>query len=319
MLSTRPTRPRPATPSIHPPGIPHAASHPGGHGRGLRPGRGRYVPYAAGDAALLERSLGLPRPADRSARARSARTRPPPGCCCATASTPVPGSRTAPRSAPTASPATDFCSARHHRDRAERGRRRCRSRSARPRPYGRSPACPGQTIQVKLAAQNTGTLWLKRLVVTDVDPDFFDAVDVTGTVRVNFPPWRTGSRSMSAPPTARPATSSSAPGPPARHRRCRPGWTPPTSADSGSPSRSPTTASPSSRAPTSRSRGRLHRGERVHRRPSAGDPALRPGHRHRPRHRGSRHALRHRVGWLRDDPPGRSSWPTSRTARPPTS
>ncbi len=50
------------------------------------------------------------------------------------------------------------------------------------------PGLPGQTIQVKLAAQNTGTLWLKRLVVTDTDADFFDAVNVTGTVRVNFPP-----------------------------------------------------------------------------------------------------------------------------------
>ncbi len=50
------------------------------------------------------------------------------------------------------------------------------------------PGLPGQIIQVKLAAQNTGTLWQKRLVATDVDADFFDAVDVTGTVRVNFPP-----------------------------------------------------------------------------------------------------------------------------------
>ncbi|MGD9961451.1 DUF5979 domain-containing protein [Nocardioides sp.] len=55
--------------------------------------------------------------------------------------------------------------------------------SVRPR-----PGLPGTPMQVKLAAQNTGTLWLKRLVVTDIDPDFFDAVDVTGSVRVNFPP-----------------------------------------------------------------------------------------------------------------------------------
>ena len=52
------------------------------------------------------------------------------------------------------------------------------------------PGLPGQTIQVKLAAQNTGTLWLRRLIVQDTDPDFFDAVDVTGTVRVNFPPFQ---------------------------------------------------------------------------------------------------------------------------------
>ncbi|MCU1423056.1 MAG: hypothetical protein JWN36_2707 [Microbacteriaceae bacterium] len=50
------------------------------------------------------------------------------------------------------------------------------------------PGLPGQPVQVKFAAQNTGTLWLKRLQVLDNDTAFFDAVDVTGTVRVNFPP-----------------------------------------------------------------------------------------------------------------------------------
>lgn len=50
------------------------------------------------------------------------------------------------------------------------------------------PGLPGQQIQVKFAAQNTGTLWLKRLVVEDTDTAFFDTVDVTGTIRVNFPP-----------------------------------------------------------------------------------------------------------------------------------
>ncbi len=33
------------------------------------------------------------------------------------------------------------------------------------------PGLPGQIVQVKLAAQNTGTLWLKRLVVEDTDED----------------------------------------------------------------------------------------------------------------------------------------------------
>ena len=85
-------------------------------------------------------------------------------------------------------PGTDFCSAAITAHRARARAPRCRRRSARPRSVRPQPGLPGQTIQVKLAAQNTGTLWLKRLVVTDVDPDFFDAVDMTGTVRVNFPP-----------------------------------------------------------------------------------------------------------------------------------
>lgn len=50
------------------------------------------------------------------------------------------------------------------------------------------PGLPATTSQVKLALQNTGTRFLRRLVATDADTEFFDAVDLTGTVRVNFPP-----------------------------------------------------------------------------------------------------------------------------------
>lgn len=50
------------------------------------------------------------------------------------------------------------------------------------------PGLPGSVVQVKLALQNTGTLFLKQLVATDADPAFYDAVNLTGTVRVNFPP-----------------------------------------------------------------------------------------------------------------------------------
>ncbi len=59
------------------------------------------------------------------------------------------------------------------------------AQSVRPR-----PGLPGQNIQVKFATQNTGTLWLKRLVVQDVDTAFFDTVDIRSTdpIRVNFPP-----------------------------------------------------------------------------------------------------------------------------------
>lgn len=50
------------------------------------------------------------------------------------------------------------------------------------------PGLPATTSQIKLAMQNTGTRFLRQLVATDTDADFFDAVDLTGTVRVNFPP-----------------------------------------------------------------------------------------------------------------------------------
>lgn len=47
---------------------------------------------------------------------------------------------------------------------------------------------PGTPIQLKLATQNTGTQFLRQLVMTDNDPDFYDAVNVVGPLRVNFPP-----------------------------------------------------------------------------------------------------------------------------------
>ena len=68
--------------------------------------------------------------------------------------------------------------------------RQSRSRSPRPARCVRRPGLPGQNIQVKFAVQNTGTLWLKQLVVQDTDAAFFDAVDVRANnpIRVNFPP-----------------------------------------------------------------------------------------------------------------------------------
>jgi len=49
------------------------------------------------------------------------------------------------------------------------------------------PGLADQIVDVRHRVTNTGTLNLKRLVVTDVDTDFFDAVDYSGQIRVNFP------------------------------------------------------------------------------------------------------------------------------------
>ena len=145
-----------------------------------------YVPYDAADAALLERSLGF--------RIRLTDPLPPGQRYAATARvllrTGVDAGARIQNCASIGSdsqPGTDFCSAAITATEPSEGAsvQKAISPATSVRPQ---PGLPGQTIQVKLAAQNTGTLWLKRLVVTDVDPDFFDAVDVTGTVRVNFPP-----------------------------------------------------------------------------------------------------------------------------------
>ncbi len=50
------------------------------------------------------------------------------------------------------------------------------------------PGVPPQTTQVRIQAQNTGTIPLNRIVVTDVDAAFFDAVDLAAVDAVNFPP-----------------------------------------------------------------------------------------------------------------------------------
>ena len=50
------------------------------------------------------------------------------------------------------------------------------------------PGLPTQTSTMKLRVSNTGNLNLKRIVVTDVDHDFFDAYLFAGNVRVNRPP-----------------------------------------------------------------------------------------------------------------------------------
>lgn len=46
---------------------------------------------------------------------------------------------------------------------------------------------PGEPVQLKLSVQNTGTLFLRQLVATDTSAAFFDAVDLTGAVNINFP------------------------------------------------------------------------------------------------------------------------------------
>ena len=50
------------------------------------------------------------------------------------------------------------------------------------------PGLPAQTTQVKHRLQNDGPLNLKRIQFTDADQDFFDAVNFTGNMSVNFPP-----------------------------------------------------------------------------------------------------------------------------------
>ena len=80
------------------------------------------------------------------------------------------------------------------------------------------PGLPAQVVQVKHQAQNTGTLYLKRMVLTDADVDFFDATIFKGNIKVNFPHganrvqvdvcttgcgssiWITGSRTSSSSP-----------------------------------------------------------------------------------------------------------------------
>ncbi len=49
------------------------------------------------------------------------------------------------------------------------------------------PGLAPQNVTVKHRAQNTGTLYLKQLIITDVDADFFDAVTFAGSIAVNFP------------------------------------------------------------------------------------------------------------------------------------
>ena len=145
-----------------------------------------YVPYDASDSALLERALGFRiqltgdlAPGQRYAATARVLLRDGVDAGARIQNCASVGSDS--------QPATNFCSAAITATEPSEGasvqKAITPATSVRPQ-----PGLPGQIVQVKLAAQNTGTLWLKRLVVTDVDPDFFDAVDVTGTVRVNFPP-----------------------------------------------------------------------------------------------------------------------------------
>ncbi len=50
------------------------------------------------------------------------------------------------------------------------------------------PGVPPQTAQIRIKAQNTGTIPLNRIVVTDTDTAFFDSVDLATLDAVNFPP-----------------------------------------------------------------------------------------------------------------------------------
>ncbi|MEI6230243.1 MAG: DUF5979 domain-containing protein [Actinomycetes bacterium] len=86
------------------------------------------------------------------------------------------------------------------------------------------PGLPAQTTQVKHRMQNDGPLNLKRLQFTDVDADFFDAVNFSGNMRVNFPPGSnrvtvdvctTGCHATPAVWIAGTATASATPGLPA--------------------------------------------------------------------------------------------------------
>ncbi|MBV9421837.1 MAG: hypothetical protein JOZ98_02925, partial [Solirubrobacterales bacterium] len=50
------------------------------------------------------------------------------------------------------------------------------------------PGVPPQTSQVRIQTQNTGTIPLSRIVVTDTDAAFFDSLDLAKLDAVNFPP-----------------------------------------------------------------------------------------------------------------------------------
>ena len=50
------------------------------------------------------------------------------------------------------------------------------------------PGVPPQTAQVRIQAQNTGTIPLSQILVSDTDSAFFDSVDFVGIDAVNFPP-----------------------------------------------------------------------------------------------------------------------------------
>ena len=50
------------------------------------------------------------------------------------------------------------------------------------------PGVPPQTAQVRMQAQNTGTIPLSQIVVSDTDSAFFNSVDLIGIGAVNFPP-----------------------------------------------------------------------------------------------------------------------------------
>lgn len=161
-------------------------SSPGATAEVYDPDAGAYVPYVAGDAALLARSRGfrvvLAGPLAAGQRyGLSAQVVLRDGVPTGTSFQNCGGVRS------DAQPVRNFCSQNITATEPSEGASVQKSispaESVRPQ-----PGLPGQIVQVKLAAQNTGTLWLKRLVVEDTDADFFDAVDVTGTVRVNFPP-----------------------------------------------------------------------------------------------------------------------------------
>ena len=145
-----------------------------------------YVPYVATNAALLERARGLrvrltgpmlPGQTFRVSYNVVVRDGIPAGttlqnCAAVTAPGTPPTNFCAP--AVTTVPATTSGSVQ-----------KLFSPSSLLRPV---PGLPAQQSQLQVRVQNNGSLYLNRLVVTDVDADFFDAVDWVGPLVVNAPP-----------------------------------------------------------------------------------------------------------------------------------
>ncbi len=143
-----------------------------------------YVPYVAGDADLLARSRGF-RVTVPSVAAGATYTLQfnvllrdgvPAGTTFANCAGITTGTETAP----------GFCSQQITVGEITSGaalqKALAPATSVRP-----EPGLPGQPVQLKLALQNTGTLFLKQLQATDAAAAFYDAVDLTGAVQRQLP------------------------------------------------------------------------------------------------------------------------------------
>jgi uncharacterized repeat protein (TIGR01451 family) len=157
------------------------------------PQAGSYVPYAAGDAALLERATGLRlritgtlaagaevvlryrvQLRDEFAGEEGLTFR---NCAAIGIGTPNVNSPFCNNNEITVEPGRTGGVINKFFDPAQ---------VVRPFP-GQDPATVGRA-QLKIAVANRGNLNLDRIIITDVDPDFFDAYDVRGNLRVNLPP-----------------------------------------------------------------------------------------------------------------------------------